>query len=107
MAVSWIHPSIGIAIAKYWSKNSRLANNQKEVFISEEKEWLVQFSKNMLKTEHFDYFIFGHRHLPLAIQLENGSQYLNLGEWINYNSFAVFDGITLSLEYWKATARES
>lgn len=104
---SWIHPSIGIAIAKYWSKNSRLANNQKEVFISEEKEWLVQFSKNMLKTEHFDYFIFGHRHLPLAIQLENGSQYLNLGEWINYNSFAVFDGITLSLEYWKATARES
>ncbi|WP_118195765.1 UDP-2,3-diacylglucosamine diphosphatase [Albibacterium indicum] len=104
---SWIHPSIGIAIAKYWSKNSRLANNQKEVFISEEKEWLVQFSKNMLKTEHFDYFIFGHRHLPLAIQLEDGSQYLNLGEWINYNSFAVFDGITLSLEYWKATARES
>lgn len=104
---SWLHPSIGIAIAKYWSKNSRLANNQKEVFISEEKEWLVQFSKNMLKTEHFDYFIFGHRHLPLAIQLENGSQYLNLGEWINYNSFAVFDGITLSLEYWKATARES
>jgi len=103
---SWLHPSVGMAIAKYWSKNSRIANNQKETFVSEEKEWLVQFSKNLLKTEYFDYFIFGNRHLPLTIQLENGSLYINLGEWINHMSYAVFDGTKLSLAYWKRKETE-
>lgn len=97
---SWLHPSVGMAIAKYWSKNSRIASNQKETFISEDKEWLVQFSKTMLRSEYFDYFVFGHRHLPLSIQLEDGSQYVNLGEWINYRSYAVYDGASLSLLYW-------
>lgn len=97
---SWLHPSIGMAIANRWSKNSRIASNQKEVFVSEDKEWLIQFSKKLLQTEHYDYLIFGHRHLPLFVQLENGSQYVNLGEWINYNSYAMFDGFSLSLLYW-------
>lgn len=104
---SWLHPSIGIAIAKYWSKSSRIASNQKETFVSEEKEWLVQFSKSLLTSEHFDYFIFGHRHLPLSIQLDHASQYVNLGEWINYNSYAVFDGSTVQLLYWETDRQRS
>jgi UDP-2,3-diacylglucosamine hydrolase len=30
------------------------------------------------------------------------SRYINLGEWVNYNSYAVFDGNDLKLEYFKA-----
>lgn len=97
---SWLHPNIGMAIAGTWSKNSRIANNKKEEFKSEDEEWLVAFSKERLVTEHFDYFIFGHRHLPLSIDLGGGSLYINLGEWINYNSYAVFDGNELELKYW-------
>lgn len=97
---SWLHPSVGMAIARYWSKSSRIASNEKEVFVSEEKEWLVQFSNTLLESEHFDYLIFGHRHLPLSIRLDKGSLYLNLGEWINYKSYAVFDGTELTLLYW-------
>jgi len=51
----------------------------------------------VLKKEHFDYFIFGHRHLPIDFPL-NGSRYLNLGDWIRYNTYAVFDGQQLSLK---------
>src|SRR5699024_7484752 len=97
---SWLHRSDGMAIVTYWLKNTRIASNQKETFISEDKEWLVQFRKTMLRSEYFDYFVFGHRHLPLSIQLEDGSQYVNLGEWINYRSYAVYDGASLSLLYW-------
>ncbi len=100
---SWIHPNIGMAIAGAWSRHSRLASNEKETFVSEEKEWLVSFSKDLLKSAHYDYLIFGHRHLPLSIPLGDRSLYINLGEWINFNSYAVFDGEQLRLDYWKAS----
>lgn len=92
-----LHPNLGIGIANYWSRNSRLANSKKEAFESEDKEWLVQYCKEVLQKAHYDYFIFGHRHLPLDIQLNANSRYVNLGEWMNYFSYAVFDGENLQL----------
>lgn len=95
-----IHPNLGVAIARKWSKHSRLQNNQKEEFQDLEKEWLVSYSKELLLKEHYDFLIFGHRHLPLDVQLGN-SRYINLGEWMNFNSYAVFDGENLELRYFK------
>lgn len=94
---SMLPPRIGLYIANGWSGNSRIANNKKEVFLGEEQEWLAIFAKEQLKMEHFDYFIFGHRHLPLDIDLGKNSRYVNIGEWINYRSYAVFDGQELKL----------
>jgi UDP-2,3-diacylglucosamine hydrolase len=91
-------PRIGLFVANGWSGNSRIANHKKEVFLGNEKEWLVVFAKEVLEKQHFDYFIFGHRHLPLDIMLNENSRYVNIGEWINYNSYAVFDGNELRLE---------
>jgi UDP-2,3-diacylglucosamine hydrolase len=92
------HPNFGIGMANYWSRKSRVSNGPKdEQFHGEENEWLVIYSKKILEKEHFDYFIFGHRHLPLDIKLSEKSRYINLGEWVNFNSYAVFDGETLSL----------
>ncbi|MGF1923426.1 MAG: UDP-2,3-diacylglucosamine diphosphatase, partial [Bacteroidia bacterium] len=88
-------------VANGWSSNSRLANDQKEVFMGEENEWLAIFAKGKLLTSHYDYFIFGHRHLPLDIKLNENSRYINIGEWINYNSYAVFDGSELRLAYFE------
>ncbi len=50
------------------------------------------------KITQFINLVFGHRHLPLQISI-NQSKYVNLGEWINYFSYAVFDGVTLTLNY--------
>lgn len=94
-----LHPNFGIWMAGYWSKKSRIANGPKdEKFLGEDKEWLVIYSREILKKEHFDYFIYGHRHLPLDIKLAENSRYVNLGEWVNYNTYAVFDGHNLELK---------
>lgn len=92
-----IHPNFGISMANFWSRRSRMSNGEKETFKGEENEYLVQFIKQTLEKEHFDYFIFGHRHLPLQIQVGN-SLYVNLGEWVNYSTYAVFDGKKLELK---------
>ncbi len=94
-----IHPNFGIGMANYWSRKSRLSNGpEDEKFTGEENEWLVVYAKEVLEKKHFDYFIFGHRHLPLDIKLKENSRYINLGEWVNYNTYAVFDGNTLELK---------
>jgi UDP-2,3-diacylglucosamine hydrolase len=95
-------PYIGMGIANYFSRKSRIATGSAdEVFLGEDKEWLVQYCKRKLEKEHFDLFIFGHRHLPLVIHLNDTSTYINLGEWINYNSYAVMEDATTTLAYYK------
>jgi UDP-2,3-diacylglucosamine hydrolase len=95
-------PAIGIGIANYFSNKSRSREDSNiEVFLGEQDEWLLIYSKEVLLKEHFDYFIFGHRHLPIDFTLNENSRYINLGEWINYNSYAVFDGANLELKYYK------
>lgn len=93
-------PYVGMGIADFFSRKSRAQTGQKdEIFLGEEKEWLIIYSKEILKSQHYDYFIFGHRHLPMDHALGNGSRYINLGDWIKYFSYAVFDGQELSLKY--------
>lgn len=97
-----LHPNLGIGIALAWSQHSRLASNKApERFMGEEKEWIINYSKELLKNEHYDYLIFGHRHLPLDIKLNDNSRYINLGEWINYNSYAVMEGTEITLKYFE------
>jgi UDP-2,3-diacylglucosamine hydrolase len=95
-----IHPNTGIGIANFWSQRSRMSNGVKDTFKGEENEYLVNFVKDTLKKEHYDYFIFGHRHLPLEIQIGD-SWYINLGEWVNYTTYAVFDGQKLELKHYR------
>lgn len=90
---------IGIGIANGWANHSRAASKAEEVYMGLENEWLAVYAKEKLEREHYDYFIFGHRHLPLDLDLGNGSRYVNTGEWLRYNSYAVFDGKELSLKY--------
>ncbi len=92
-----LHPDWGIKLAQFWSGKSR-GNNEDEKYLGEDGEWLVQFAKEKLKTEHYDYFIFGHRHLPLYMDVGNDSFYINLGDWISHNTYAVFDGEKLELK---------
>ena len=99
---SIVPPQIGLGIGSAWSSKSRRDGLEEQVFMGEDKEWLAIYSREILAREHFDYFIYGHRHLPLDLQLNEKSRYVNLGEWIKYNSYAVFDGNDLSLNYFEA-----
>ncbi|WP_298488052.1 UDP-2,3-diacylglucosamine diphosphatase [uncultured Maribacter sp.] len=95
----WLHPDIGVRLGQYLSVKNKLISGDDDVkFLGEEKEWLVQYAKRKLETKHYDYFVFGHRHLPLEIDLNGKSTYVNLGDWISYYTYGVFDGTALSLE---------
>jgi UDP-2,3-diacylglucosamine hydrolase len=94
---------MGIALARYWSRKSR-ENNQTSksaTFQGEENEWLVTFAKEKLKSQHFDFFIFGHRHVALDLPLGENSRILYLGDWITHFSYGLWDGEKLTLNYFK------
>ncbi len=91
-------PAAGMGLANYLSRKSRAVTGQiEEEFLGEENEWLVIYCKEILQKKHFDYLIFGHRHLPIDFMFKNGSRYINLGDWIRYDSYAVYDGQSLVL----------
>lgn len=97
-----IHPNWGIGLANYFSKKSReKTGTSDEHFLGEGKEWLVQFCRTTLEKEHYDYFIFGHRHYPLDYFLTEKSHYINLGDWINHFSYAVLNENKLELKKWE------
>lgn len=87
----WLHPDIGIKIAHYLSVKNKLISGEEDVrFLGEENEWLVQYAKMKLTEKHYDYFVFGHRHLPLEIALSETSTYINTGDWIVHFTYGEF-----------------
>lgn len=98
-----LHPNFGIGLANFWSGRSRIATGSGDAkFLGEDKEWLAIYCKEVLEKEHYDYFVFGHRHLPIDMTIGENSQYVNLGDWIQYFTYAVFDGEKLELKEYGA-----
>jgi UDP-2,3-diacylglucosamine hydrolase len=102
-------PMVGMGIAHYMSRRSRIKTGfSNETFLGEDKEWLLIYCKEVLKKEYFDFFVFGHRHLAidfrLPCNLQQGNaipRYINLGDWIRFYTYAVFDGNNLELKAFK------
>lgn len=98
---SWLHPDIGVSLARFWSRKSRENNQNTDsaTFKGEENEWLIEFAKKKLQSRHFDFFVFGHRHVAIDLPLNPKSRIIYLGDWINIFSYAEWDGEKLSLKY--------
>jgi UDP-2,3-diacylglucosamine hydrolase len=87
----WLHPDIGVRLGHYFSvKNKLISGDVDARFLGEENEWLAQYCRRKLTEKHYDFFVFGHRHLPLEIELNNNSTYINLGDWIQYFTYGEF-----------------
>jgi len=96
-------PAVGVGIANYFSRSSRAVTGESDAkFLGEDKEWLIMYCREVLQKQHYDYFIFGHRHLPIDFALNDNSRYINLGDWIKYDSYAEFDKQELTLKYYKS-----
>jgi UDP-2,3-diacylglucosamine hydrolase len=86
-------------LAQYLSvKNKLISGEEDVVFLGEDQEWLVQYAKQKLENKHYDYFLFGHRHLPMEISVGENSKYINTGDWITHFTYAVFDSKELTLK---------
>jgi UDP-2,3-diacylglucosamine hydrolase len=101
-AYSRLHPNAGLAIAQNLSSLSRKHNVEPGHFMGLEKEWLVRFCEEHLKTEPIDYFIFGHRHLPINVKLSNKkSRYINVGDWLQHFSYTFWDGTEMQYHFFE------
>jgi UDP-2,3-diacylglucosamine hydrolase len=95
----WLHPDIGMRLGHYLSVKNKLISGDEDVkFLGEENEWLILYAKRKLETKHYNYLVFGHRHLPMIVPLDENSKYVNLGDWIGYFTYGVFDGNTFELK---------
>lgn len=100
----WLHPDWGTRMALYWSRKSRVANMAKEGKVENggdpKQERLFLFAAGHYH-EHPDisYYVMGHRHRPLDIPISEDARCIILGDWINYFSYAVFDGETVELKF--------
>ena len=98
----WLHPDLGMKLGQYMSvKNKLISGDEDAKYLGDENEWLVQYCKKKLTETHYDYFVFGHRHLPLDIQLQENSKYINLGDWIQYFTYGVFEDKQLQIKEFK------
>ena len=96
-----LHPDLGMRLGHYLSvKNKLISGDEDAVFLGDENEWLASYAKRKLEQKHRDYFVFGHRHIPLEIDLNADSKYINLGDWVSNYTYAVFDGNRLELKKW-------
>ena len=107
-------PRLGMGLANYMSRRSRAqTGTTEETFLGEEKEWLIIYCKEVLQNKNIDFFVFGHRHLAIDYRLPSPistswrgvgggeARYINLGDWLLYYSYAVFDGSTMELKSYR------
>lgn len=98
---SRLHPNFAYALGRTWSKHSRYSKGISDTFHGMDKEFNILFAKEMLKTKQVDYFVFGHRHIPMNIALNEKSKLINLGEWIFAMTYGAFDGNEFELKSYR------
>lgn len=96
----WLHPDIGVRLAEYLSvKNKLISGDDDAKYLGEEKEWLILYANRKVSEQFADYFIFGHRHLPMTLPLKKNPNalYINLGDWIQYFTFGTLTSLGFEL----------
>jgi len=94
------HPEISFRIALSWSASSRKKHHYPDM-VDYNDEWLVKYAKSVLENEHIDYFVFGHRHIPVKLNLSENTEFVNLGDWLMNFTYAVYDGSEMKLLSYK------
>ena len=95
---SILHPRIGIGIGLNWSLHSRFVKGITQDFMGEEREDLLRYAQSVMQKENIDYFIFGHRHLPMTFNNGSNGRIIFLGDWFSDGSYAEWDGSELYLK---------
>ncbi len=93
-----LHPDLAMWLGITASRKNKMISGDEDVhFLGVDNEWLISYSKRQLERKHYDFLVYGHRHLPMEIDIKK-SKHFNLGDWINYFTYGVFDGETFELK---------
>ena len=96
-----LHPNFAFFLAHRWAKSSRLSKMEGEEEFKVKNDSMFHFAEKYIEKEWVDYFIFGHRHKMADVDLDNGSRFILLGDWITNFSYGVFDGVKFELKRFK------
>lgn len=96
-----LHPNFGIGIASFLSNRSRLAKGHILPNQGDDKEAIQVYLKELDRQKQADFYLCGHRHLPIMINLPNGGKYINTGDWFYHYTYAIFDGNDIDLKVYE------
>ena len=91
-----MHPNFAFSLAHAWSKSGYKSKGGD--FISMKKETLLGYCQKKQITNPVDYYIFGHRHLPLELKVDEKATYINTGDWLKHYTYAVLYNGNLELK---------
>jgi UDP-2,3-diacylglucosamine hydrolase len=94
----WLHPDIGVRLARGSSRTSRDYTANKDYG---EEDGMIRYATEKIRAG-VDIVIMGHRHQARYLEIERGA-YLNLGDWITQNTYAEMIGGTIRLKVWNGT----
>ncbi len=104
-AYKWLHPDLGIPLARWASSTSR--NHRQKT--PEEGRWYdekyLQYALEKMQ-EGYDYVVMGHTHRPVY-HVEADKVYVNLGDWMTHFTYAVYDNYKLELKHWLADSENA
>ena len=92
---SLVHTDITGRLAQWSSRTSRKHTSNRAFEVND----LIEFARNKIQAEGIDVVIMGHNHRSHFEKFQRGI-YINLGDWIHENAFAVFDGKNITLKHW-------
>ncbi|HEY4540247.1 MAG TPA: UDP-2,3-diacylglucosamine diphosphatase [Faecalibacter sp.] len=93
-----LHPDFAMWLGITTSRKNKMISGDEDVhFLGVDNEWLIKYSERQLERKHYDFLVYGHRHLPMEIDIKK-SKHFNLGDWINYFTYGVFDGENFELK---------
>jgi UDP-2,3-diacylglucosamine hydrolase len=98
-----LHPNLSLKLGYLWANHSwKKHDKEKDVYVfkSLKDEILFQYCLQSQTNKTYDFYVFGHRHYTFDEALIPSGRYINLGDWIKFQSFACFDGQNLKLEIW-------
>jgi UDP-2,3-diacylglucosamine hydrolase len=90
----WLHPDIGVRIARRSSRTSRDYTAQKVY----SEEGMIEYARRRIG-EGADLVIMGHRHKANILPVGNGL-YVNLGDWISLNTYGELTDGVMRLKTW-------
>lgn len=95
-----IHPDAMVRFGMNWSLSSRAKRGGVAHVFGGEEDYLVKFSREYIsKNDHsIDYFVFGHLHTPVQYPLNQHSEMIVLGEWVENPVYAVMENSQIELK---------
>ncbi len=92
---TWLHPDLGIPLARGSSQKSRQFTTAKHYG---EEDGMRKYAADKIR-EGYDIVVMGHRHEPQRVDIGSGV-YINLGDWITHNTYAELSGGAVELKTW-------